>query len=72
MMAKCVKCGACDDRKDSHTCQSCGTELTPNHCSSPDCEKHINLDLPDDAEFCPLCGIETYYTLNNILNPRIR
>jgi len=57
---------------DRHSCKHCGSELIPNHCTGPDCEKHSQQDLPDNADFCPKCGLETSYLLNNMINPRIR
>lgn len=71
-MAKCSKCGSDEHDEHIHACRRCGTSLAPNHCTGPDCEKHSKQDLPDNAEFCPLCGLETSYALNNIINPRIR
>lgn len=71
-MFKRPKRGAADHAAGAGECPAGKPEKPHNYCTNPDCEKHINLDLPDDAEFCPLCGVETANMIKNNLNPGIR
>lgn len=57
---QCKKCNHINSY-DSNFCIRCGTPLL-NICSNPNCSNcQYQIELSDDAAFCPLCGAETVF-----------
>lgn len=59
-MKKCLRCKYNNDDKNNY-CIKCGAPLK-NVCTNICCSNYENdIQLPDEAAFCPLCGSETLF-----------
>ncbi len=63
-LKECPNCKNEETDFDGDFCQICGKNLI-NRCGNPDCDN--NNALPSNARFCPICGSNSTYYLNNFL-----
>jgi len=57
MLKTCRVCGLDSHLENSAFCQRCGVSLI-NYCENESCKLNNGekTPLPDDANYCPLCG----------------
>ena len=66
---KATKCPVCDNEMtdcDGEYCQICGTHIV-NKCTNPSCNNYLS----GEARFCPYCGSQSTFLVNNFLLPYI-
>lgn len=64
---KCPKCGSSDHDVDAIFCAQCGQDLTPNHCTNPNCPGGMNFVLKNEDLYCKLCGGESFFLQISLL-----
>lgn len=70
---RCIHCDFSEHVEAAVYCQQCGT-LLQNYCENPQCSVRVDddedVELPQEALFCPYCGEATMFNRLGILAPQ--